>query len=147
MDEFLRKPHKVLTKLMQLDYSHLKILKLEIYSSCLSLLLVTLFCVHVTRWQYFAVLTILSFLSISFSMWNMQFLLLVSLEKPLNWANIWNGLLLQNNKIVKWGGFVTGIKIFTGNNLVISIVLIWYLPMLNLLSFLPVLTHSRYLFL
>ena len=37
---------------MQLNYSHLKILKLKIYSS--SLFLVTLFCAHVTWWQNFA---------------------------------------------------------------------------------------------
>ena len=44
------------------------------------------------------------------------------------WQKIRNGLLLQNNQIVKQGNFVTGIKIFTRNNLIISIVLMWHLP-------------------
>ena len=78
------------TKLIQLNYSYLKILKLKIHS----LFLVTLFCVHVTWW-------------------------------------------------LPWGNFVTGIKIFTRNNLIIFIVLIWHLLIVNLLSFLPVLTYSR----
>ena len=65
-----------------------------------------------------------------------------STQNTLNWPKIQNGLLLQNIKIVKRGNFVTGIKIFTGNNLIISIVFIWYLPVVNLLSFLPVLMHS-----
>ena len=86
------------------------------------------------------------FLSLSSSMQNPQFLLLVSLKSSLNWPKIQNDLLLQNNQIVKWGNFVTGIKIFTWNNLMISIVLIWYLPIANLLLFLPVLTYLRSFF-
>ena len=62
-----------------------------------------------------------------------DYLLLVSLKSPLNWSKIWKSLLLQNNKIVKRENFVTSIKIFTQNNLIISIVLTWYLPMVNLL--------------
>ena len=44
------------TKLMQFNYSHLKILKLEIY--CSSLSLVMFFCAHITWWQGFTTLTI-----------------------------------------------------------------------------------------
>ena len=63
-----------------------------------------------------------------------DYLLLVSLKSPLNWSKIWKSLLLQNNKILLfWENFVTSIKIFTQNNLIISIVLTWYLPMVNLL--------------
>ena len=51
---------------------------------------------------------------------------------------------LQNNQIVKQGNFAAGIKIFTQNNLVISIVL--NLAVVNLLSFLPILSHSRWFF-
>ena len=60
-------------------------------------------------------------------------MLLVSLKSPLNWSKIWESLLLWNNKIVKRENFVTGIKIITQNNLIISIVLTWYLPIVNLL--------------
>ena len=42
---------------MQLNYSHLKILKLKIYSSFLSFW--PRFCAHFTWWQDFATLTIL----------------------------------------------------------------------------------------
>ena len=125
--------------LMQINYSYVKILKLKIRS----LFLVVLFCAHVIWWQDFTTLVIHAFWSLSFSTQNSTSLLLVSLKSPLNWPKIWNGLLLQNKQIVKWGNLVTGIKIFTWNNLIICIVLIWYLPILNLLSFLPVLMHSR----
>ena len=63
-------------------------------------------------------------------------------KAPLNWPKIQNSLLLKNNHIVKWGNFVTSIKISTQNNL-ISVVLIWYLLIVNLLSFLLVLMHLR----
>ena len=118
------------TKLIQLNYSHLKILKLKINS----LFLVTLFCALLA-------IPVFSF-SLSLSMQNPQFLPLVSLKSSLNWPKIRNGLLFQNNQIVKSGNFVTGIKIFTQNNLIISILLIWYLPIVNLLLFLPVLIYS-----
>ena len=68
------------------------------------------------------------FFSLSFSTQNTQFLQLVSSKIPLNWRKIQNGLFLQNNKIVKQGNFVTAIKIFTGNNLIISIVFIHSFP-------------------
>ena len=42
--------------------------------------------------------------------------------------------------------FVTGIKVFTQNDLTVCVVLIWYLPIVNLLSFLSVLTHWGYFF-
>ena len=103
----------------------------------------TFFCAHVTWWQHFTTLAIHIFLSLSFSMQNPQFLLLVSLKSPLNWPKIENGLLLQNNQIAQWRNFVTGIKRFTWNDLIFVIVLIWYLPIVNLLSSLPVLTCSR----
>ena len=77
------------------------------------------------------------FLLLSFSMQDTQFLTLVSLKKPLNWPKIWNGFFLQNNKIVKRGKFVTGIKIFIGNNLIIFIMFIWYLPIVNVLYSFP----------
>ena len=85
-------------------------------------------------------LSILCF-SLSFSKQNPWLLPLVSLKSSLNWPKIWNSLLLQYNQINRWWTFVTGIKIFTPNKLLISIVLIWYLPIVNLLSFLPVLMH------
>ena len=81
------------------------------------------------------------FLSLSFSKQNPWLLSLVSLKSSLNWPKIWNSLLLQYNQIDRWGTFVTGIKIFTRNKLIISVVLIWYLPIVNLLSFLLVLAH------
>ena len=56
------------TKLIQLNYSYLKILDLKINS----LFLVTLFC------------ALMLFLSLSFSSQNPQFLPLVSLKSPLN---------------------------------------------------------------
>ena len=85
------------------------------------------------------------FFSLSFSTQTTQFLPLVSFKKFLNWPKIRNGLLLQNNEIVMQGNFDIDIKIFTGKNFKISIVLIWYLPIVNLLSFLPV-SHSIYFF-
>ena len=139
MEKFLKKPHSVVPMLMQINYSYVKILKLKIRS----LFLVVLFCAHVIWWQDFTTLVIHAFWSLSFSTQNSTSLLLVSLKSPLNWPKIRNGLLLQNKQIVKRGNLVTGIKIFTWNNLIICIVLIWYLPILNLLSFLPVLMHSR----
>ena len=42
--------------------------------------------------------------------------------------------------------FVTGIKVFTQNDLTVFVVLIWYLPIVNLLSFLSVLTDWGYFF-
>ena len=98
---------------MQLNYSYLKILKLKIHS----LFLVTLFCAHVTWWQHFTTLTIGVFSIPFFLNANPQVLLLISGKSSLNWPKIRNGLLLQNNQIVKRGNFVTGIKIFTRNNL------------------------------
>ena len=67
------------TKLMQLNYSHLKILKLKIHS----LFGHTFFCpcYLVTRFYYLSHSCL--FLSLSFSMQNPQFLLLVSLKSPL----------------------------------------------------------------
>ena len=61
-------------------------------------------------------------------------LLLVSLKSPLNWPKLWKGLFFSK-KIVKQGNFVPGIKSIYMNNLIISIMLIWYLPIVNLLSF------------
>ena len=75
---------------MQLNYSHLKILKLKIHS----LFLVTLYCAHVT-WWHFTNLTIGVF-SISFFLnTSPQVLPLISVKSSLNWPKIWNGLLLQ----------------------------------------------------
>ena len=105
---------------MWLNYSYLKILKLKIYSSFL--FLVRFFCAHVTWQQDLATLTVLVFSLPFFLKANPKFLLLVSLKSPLNWSKIQKGLLLQNNKIVKPGNLVTGIKIFTSNNWIISIV-------------------------
>ena len=124
---------------MQLNYSYLKILKLKIHS----LFLVTLFCAHVTWWQHFTTLAIGVFSIPFFLNANPQVLPLISVKSSLSWPKIRNGLLLQNNQIVKRGNFVTGIKIFTRNNL-ISIVFIWHLPLVNVLSFLPGLTNSRF---
>ena len=64
---------------------------------------------------------------LSFLMQNSQFLLLFYLKYLLNWSKIRRGFLLQNKKNAKKGNFVTGTEIFTQNNLIISIVLIWYL--------------------
>ena len=130
LDKFLKKMHSNGTKLMQLNYSHLKILKLK-------------FTVALSFWSHFLcpcyLKTRFCYLNHScfFSMQNPQLLLLVSLLK------IQKGLLLQNNKIIKWENFVIDLKIFTWNNLIISIVLISWLPIVNLLSFLPVLMHSK----
>ena len=68
-------------------------------------------------------LIICFFLFLSFSTQNFQFLPLVSLKSPLNLSKIQNDLPLQNKEIFKKGNFVTGTKIFTQNNLIISIVL------------------------
>ena len=127
---------------MQLNYSYLNILKLTIHF----LFLVTLFSVHFIWWQHFTMLGICIFSLTFFLNTKPPILLLGSLKSPLNWPKIWNGLLLQNNQIVERGNFVTGIKIFTRNNLDFSIVLIWYLSIVNLLSCLPVLTYSRNFF-
>ena len=124
---------------MQLNYSYLNILKLTIHF----LFLVTLFSAHFIWWQPFTTLGICIFSLPFFLNTKPPILLLVSLKSSLNWPKIRNGLLLQNNQIVERGNFVTGIKIFTWNNLNFSIVLIWYLSIVNLISCLPVLTYSR----
>ena len=95
------------TKLMQLNYSYLKTLKLKINS----LFSHTFLCPlrHSGFFSPFSLLT-----------QNPQFLPLVSLKSPLDWPKIRHGLLLQNNQIV--------------NNWTISIGMIWYLPIVNLLS-------------
>ena len=108
--------------------------------------MVTLFCAYVTWWQHFTTLVIRVFSLPFFLNAKSTIFALVSLKSPLNWPKIQNDLLLQNNHIVKRGNFVIGIKIFTWNNLIISIVLIWCLPIVNLLSFLLVLTYSRQFF-
>ena len=111
---------------MQLNYSYLKMLKLK-----LTLFLVTLFCAYVTWWQHFTTLVIRVFSLPFFVNAKSTIFVLVCLKSPLNWPKIQNDLLLQNNHIVKRGNFVIGIKIFTWNNLIISIVLIWYLPVVD----------------
>ena len=128
--------------MMQLNYSHLKILKLKIYSSSLSF------------WSHFFVPMLLDdkilllhiatihIFSLSFSTQNSQLLQLVSLKSPLDWPKIWKGLLWQNNKIIMQENFATSIKMFTQNNLIMPIVW-WYLPLVNLLSFFPILMNSR----
>ena len=127
---------------MQLNYSYLNILKLTIHF----LFFVTLFSAHFIWWQHLTMLDICIFSLTFFLNTKPPILLLGSLKSPLKWPKIWNGLLLQNNQIVERGNFVTGIKIFTQNNLNFSIVLIWYLSIVNLLSCLPVLTYSRKFF-
>ena len=114
------------TKLMQHNYSYLKILKLKINS----FFLVTIFCT----------LLAIRVFSLLFSTSSPKFLPLVSLKSSLNWPKIRNGFLLQNKQIVKWWNFVKNIKIFTRNNFhCVDMIL----AMVNLLSFLFVLTHSR----
>ena len=113
---------------MQLNYSHLKILKLKIYSGSL---FGHTFCVHVTWWQNISTLTICVF-SLPFFL-NAKFPIFVVsfFEKSPKLVKVWMGLLLQNKRTVKKGDFVTSIKIFTPYyyyNLIISPVLIWYLP-------------------
>ena len=85
--------------IMQLNYSHLKILKLKIHS----LFLVTLFCVHITWWQHFTTLAIHVFSLPFFLNAKSPILPLVSLKSPLNWPKVQNGLLLKSNQIVKRG--------------------------------------------
>ena len=100
------------TKLIQLNYSYLKILDLKINS----LFGHAFLCTHAFSLPFFFIAKSPIF-AVSF------------IEKPP-----------ELTKDPKWP---TGINIFTRNNLMISIVLIWYLPIVNLLSFLPVLMHSR----
>ena len=144
LDKFLKKPHSVVLSwcnLLLFYYSYLKILKLKIYCSSLFGHVFLCPCYLMTRFCY---LNHSCFFSLSFSTQNPQFLPLVSLKSPLNWSNIWKSLLLQiNNKIVKRGNFATDIKIFTRKNLIISIVLILYLPIVNLLSLLSLLTPQN----
>ena len=127
---------------MQLNYSHLKILKSKIHF----LFLVTLFCAHVTWWQHFTTLAIRVFSLPFFLNAKSPIFAVGFFEEPPELTKDPNGLLLWNNQIVKRGNFVTGTKIFTRKNLIISIVLIWYLPKVNLLYFLPVLMYSRWFF-
>ena len=131
---------------MQLNYSNLKILKLKIYSSSLSLFSHAFLCLCYLMAR-FCYLNHSCFFSPYHSQHKMpNFCRWFLWKKTLNWPKIQNGLFLQNSKIVKWGNFVTGIKIFTGNNLINSIVFKWYLPIVNLLSFFPIFMHSRYFF-
>ena len=116
---------------MQLNYSYLKILKLKINS----LFLVTLFCALLA----IRVFSLPFFLNAKSPIFAVGFF-----EKPHELTKDLKRPPFA--KIVKWGNFVTGIKIFTQNNLIISIVLTWYLPIVNLALFLPVLTHSRQFF-
>ena len=78
---------------MQLNYSYLKIWKFTLS-----------FCS-----QFFV--SMLLFLSLSFSTRNPQFLSLVFLKRSMNWPKIRNGLPLQNNQFIKRGNFVTDMKI------------------------------------
>ena len=109
------------TKLMQLNYSHLKICKLKIHSSSLSLslslFLVTFFCAHVTWWQDFATLNIRGFSLPFFRNENSPIFTISFFEKksPLNWSKIQTGFVFQNSKVVKRGNFVKDMKIFTQN--------------------------------
>ena len=116
---------------MQLNYSYLKILKLKINS----LFLVMLFCALLA----IRVFSLPFFLNAKSPIFAVGFF-----EKPHELTKDLKRPPFA--KIVKWGNFVTGIKIFTQNNLIISIVLTWYLPIVNLALFLPFLTHSRYFF-
>ena len=127
---------------MQLNYSYLKILKSKIHS----LFLATPFCAHVTWWQHFTTLAIRVFSLPFFLNAKSPIFAVGFFEEHPERNKDPNSLLLQNNQIVKRGNFVTGTKIFTRKNLIISIVLIWYLRLVNLLSFLPVLTYSRWFF-
>ena len=116
--------------MMQLNYSYLKILKLKIQS----LFLVMLFCAHVTWWKHFNTLPICVF-PLPFFLNAKSLIFAVGFfEKPPNWPKIQHSLFLQNNQIVERGNFVTGIKIFTRNKLIVPIGLRWYLPIVNLLS-------------
>ena len=107
---------------MQPNYSHLKILKLKIYSSSLFLVV---FCAHITWWKDFATLNICVFSLPSFLDTKCPIIASSFFEKCPELIKDSKGPLLQNNKIVKQENFLTGRKIFTQNNLIISIVLIW----------------------
>ena len=56
-----------------------------------------LFRAHVSWWQDFTT-PFISFLSLSFSTQNPQFLPLIYLKRPLNWPKIRNGLLFQTTR-------------------------------------------------
>ena len=146
MDIFLKTLHSVVLSWCDLaNYLHLKIFKSKCYSSSLSFES-SFFVPILLDEKILLPQPFLFFPSFSFSMQNTQVLPLVSLKKNLNWPNIQNSLFLQNDKIIKRANFVTGLKIFTGNTLIVSTVFIWHLPIVSLLSLLPVLTHSRYFF-
>ena len=115
---------------MQLNYSLLKILKLKIYSSPLFLVMFFLCpCYLMARFSYLNYLcfSLLFFLNAHFPIFAVNFL-----EKSPKLIKDPKGPFLQNKKIVKNGSFVTGIKIFTRNNLIISVVLICQIVLIYL---------------
>ena len=127
---------------MQLNYSYLKILKLKIYYHFLVMVFLCP-CYVMTTYYYLNHLCFSSFIPF-FVNEKSPIFAVGFFEKPPELTKIQNGILLQNNQIVKQGNFVTGMKLFTPNNLIISIMLIWYLPTVNLPLFLPLLKYSRY---
>ena len=118
---------------MQLNCSHLKILKSKIYSSSLSLsLFCHVLCAHVTWWQDFPALTIRVFFSLFLSQCKIpNFYCWFLWEKPWLDQKSEMASFRKIKKIVKRRNFITGIKIFTGNNSIVSIAFIWYLPIVN----------------
>ena len=119
---------------MQLNHSHLKILKLKIYSSSLFLVIFFVPMLHDDK----------NLLPYSHSRFFFPFLSQSEIPNFCCWF-LWKApwtdqrceraSLFKKKKNVKQGNFVPGIKSIYMNNLIISIMLIWYLPILNLLSF------------
>ena len=85
------------------------------------------------------------FLSLSFLTQNSQFLLMVSLKSNLNWPRSEMVSFCKITRLLSRETLLQGIKIFTQNNFIISIVLIWYLPLVDLLSFFLVLMLNIWL--
>ena len=81
-----------------------------------------------------------SFLIHSFSTQSSQLFQLICFNKDLNKSKRAFFVKYQN---LNQGKFETDIKLFLRNNLLMSIVLVWFLLIVNLLSFFPVLTHSN----
>ena len=107
------------TKLMQLNYIHIMIFELKIYSSSL---FGHIFWARVTWWQDFATFIIQVFSLPLFLNAKSPVFVVCFIEKlPELIKDLKGYLLLQSNKIVKWENFVPGIKIFTQNKLIISI--------------------------
>ena len=119
---------------MQLNCSHLKILKSKIYSSSLSLSLSLLSrslcsCYLMTR---FSCLNHSCFFSLFLSQCKIpNFYCWFLWEKPWLDQKSEMASFRRIKKIVKRRNFITGIKIFTGNNSIVPIAFIWYLPIVN----------------